>query len=314
MAVNDPKAGAVTCPVTTLAPGASTTCTARRRTRSPRPTSTPASSPTRRRPRRKNPGGATVTSNPSSHRHPGRPVLDPAADQVGRRRPTSTATARPTWATRSPGRSWSRTPARRPSPALADQRPDRRCGDLPGHDPGPGRVHHLHGDRGARDHPGRRRRRRRQQHGDRDGQGPGRRDGHVQPVVDLDTPVVQTSTPAADQVGRRDRRRTATARPIWATRSPGRSWSRTPAPPPLTTVGGHRRQGRRRDLPRRRRWLRAPRRPAPRRAHRSPRPTSTPVSSTTPPRRRPRRPAGADVTVQPVVDLDRRSPRRRRCS
>ena len=52
LTVNDPKAGAVTCPVTTLAPGASTTCTAAAPTRSPRPTSTPATWATRR-PRRR---------------------------------------------------------------------------------------------------------------------------------------------------------------------------------------------------------------------------------------------------------------------
>ncbi len=49
LAVTDPTAGAVTCPVTTLAPGASTTCTATRRTRSPRPMWTPVWSRTRRR-------------------------------------------------------------------------------------------------------------------------------------------------------------------------------------------------------------------------------------------------------------------------
>ena len=67
VAVNDPTAGAVTCPATTLAPGASTTCTAddahtdhpgRRRRR--------RGVATRRRPRRRTRRDATVTSNPSS--------------------------------------------------------------------------------------------------------------------------------------------------------------------------------------------------------------------------------------------------------
>ena len=64
--MNDPTAGAITCPATTLAPGAVDDLHVGARTRSRRPTSTRASSTTRRRRRGKNPANATVTSNPSS--------------------------------------------------------------------------------------------------------------------------------------------------------------------------------------------------------------------------------------------------------
>ena len=42
IAITDPKVPAITCPATTLAPGASTTCTTATAYTSPRPTSTPA--------------------------------------------------------------------------------------------------------------------------------------------------------------------------------------------------------------------------------------------------------------------------------
>ncbi len=83
VAVTDPTAGAVTCPVTTLAPGASTTCTATTAHTINQAdvdagvvnnTATAAG---------KNPAGATVPSNPSSTSTPVVTVLVAVADQVG---------------------------------------------------------------------------------------------------------------------------------------------------------------------------------------------------------------------------------------
>ena len=84
LAVTDPKAGASTCPATTLAPGASTTCTA-----TAAHTITPGRRGRRRRDQHRD-GDRARTRRRDGHvqpvvdRHAGRPDGAPAADQVRR--------------------------------------------------------------------------------------------------------------------------------------------------------------------------------------------------------------------------------------
>ena len=105
LAVTDPNAGAVTCPVTTLAPGQSTTCTATTPYTITQTdvdngvvsnTATAAGT---------NPSGTTVPSNPSST---DTPVTQIDGLQLAKSAAVTdvTPTARPTSATPSRGRSW----------------------------------------------------------------------------------------------------------------------------------------------------------------------------------------------------------------
>ena len=182
-----------------------------------------------------------------------------------------------------------------------DQRRQGRRGDLPGHHAGARRPDHLHRNDGVRHHPGRRGRRRREQHRDGERQEPGWLARSPRRPSSTSTPVSQISRPAADQVGgghRRQRRRQDRPGRQDPVVVPGQEHrhddvspprpSPTPRPARRTCPVDDAGAGRLDDLHR------------DHGVRRSPRPTSTPASSTTRPRRARRTRAA------------RRSPRRRR--
>ncbi len=182
VAVNDPKAGAVSCPATTLAPGASTTCTA------PRPyvitqadvdagvvSNTATASAT-------TPAGGAGHVAAVLDRHDRRPGERPEPGQVGgghrrqRRRQD-----RP--------RRHDRLVVRGQEHGHDDgehrcgRRPQGRRGDLSGDDVGAGCVDDVH-VRGVHDHAARCRRGACREHGDGVGQAPERRRADLAAVVD----------------------------------------------------------------------------------------------------------------------------------
>ncbi len=113
-----------------------------------------------------------MPSNPSSTDTPIDQDAGPAADQVGRGDRRQRRTGAPIWATRSPGRSWSQNTGTTHDHRPDRLRPDGGCGDLPGHHPGAGRVHDVHGRRRATRSPRPMSTPGSSQHGDGDRSGP----------------------------------------------------------------------------------------------------------------------------------------------
>ena len=183
VAVNDPKVGATTCPTTTLAPGASTTCTTTAPYRITQADVDAGAVTNTATITARNPAGGTVTSTSSSTATP----------------TTTTATLNLTKTAGTPvdtntnGRvdagdaitysfAVTNTGAQTLT-AVAITDPKVGRDDLSDHDVGAGRVHHLHRD--LHDRPGRRRRRRGRQHRLRPRHQPGRRRRHLEHVQHL---------------------------------------------------------------------------------------------------------------------------------
>ena len=206
VAVNDAKVGATTCPATTLAPGASTTCTTTAAYVITQADVDAGSVSNTATVTGRNPAGATVTSNAAS-----------------------TATATSSAATLSLAKS-----AGAPVDSNANGRAD--AGDkvsysfvvtntgaltvtgvaivdgkvgatsLPGDDVGAGGEHDVHDDGGVHDHAGRRGRGHRQQHRDGDGSEPVERGRDVEQLLhrhpDLDRGDADLDEDGRDADGR----------------------------------------------------------------------------------------------------------------
>ena len=193
LAVSDPKAGAVTCPVTTLAPGAQTTCTATAAyviTQADVDAGVVNNTATASA---KNPGGSTVTSTPSSTSTP--------VNQVSSLQLTKSAAVTDV---NGDGKTdlgdkiaWSflvKNTGTVTVTTTAITDPKAGATTCPVTTLAPGRLDDLHGDGGLRHHPGRRRRRGRHQHGHRDRPRtrPARRSRR--PTSSTSTPVDQASS------------------------------------------------------------------------------------------------------------------------
>ena len=172
--VTDPKVGAVTCPATTLAPGAiddvhgdlhADPGRRRRRASWPTPRPRPGTPPTGR--------PASTRDRLDRHRRSPRTARSRSTSRRARRRATAAGSTI--------AYSLRRDQHRQRHPDVGRRhRPEGRSGHLPGDDAGAGRVDDVHGDVHA--DPGRRRRRARGQHRDRDRArrrpGADRADGH----------------------------------------------------------------------------------------------------------------------------------------
>ena len=192
------------CPATTLGAGRHDDLHVAARTRSPRPTSTPASSPTPR-PRRQEPvrGDGHVQPLARRTRRSARPstlqlTKSAAVTDVNGDGKTDLGDTI-TWSFLVKNTGTSTLTSVAVSDPTAGASPARLTTLAPG------ASTTCTADAPHTDHPGRRRRRRRQQHGDRDRQEPGRRHGHLEPLVDRH-PGRPDRRAAADQVGGGDRR------------------------------------------------------------------------------------------------------------